>query len=60
LSHHAAIVYPSTYSLYWSVVLALYHGFCLEEICGLGIGDVYEDEGGVVVIDLNRKGKIDQ
>lgn len=41
-------------SWFWSVVLGLYHGFRLEEICSLDVQDVYEDEDGITVIDLKR------
>ncbi len=41
-------------SRYWATVLSLYHGFRLNEVCSLFLGDVYEDEDGVFVIDVNE------
>ncbi|MFA5687834.1 MAG: site-specific integrase [Kiritimatiellales bacterium] len=35
---------------YWTTVLALYHGFRLNEICSLFPDDIYEDEDGIFVI----------
>jgi len=43
-------------SHYWTTVLSLYHGFRLNEACGLFIKDVYEDEDGVFVMDINADG----
>ena len=43
-------------SRYWVPVLSLYHGFRLNEICGLFTKDVYEDEDGILVIDINADG----
>jgi integrase len=40
-------------SRYWATVLSLYHGFRLNEVCSLFLDDVYEDEDGVFVIDVN-------
>jgi integrase len=41
-------------SRYWATVLGLYHGFRLNEVCSLFLNDVYEDEDGVFVIDVNK------
>jgi integrase len=41
-------------SRYWATVLSLYHGFRLNEVCSLFLDDVYEDEDGVFVIDVNE------
>jgi integrase len=43
-------------SRYWAPVLSLYHGFRLNEVCSLFIKDVYEDEDGVFVMDINADG----
>jgi integrase len=40
--------------LYWATVLSLYHGFRLNEVCSLFVDDVYEDEDGIFVIDINE------
>ncbi len=44
-------------SRYWSVVLCLYHGFRLNEVCSLFLKDIYEDDAGVYVIDINKDGE---
>jgi integrase len=44
-------------SRYWTTVLSLYHGFRLNEVCSLFLRDVYEDEDGVFVIDINATGR---
>jgi integrase len=43
-------------SRYWTTVLSLYHGFRLNEVCSLFLKDVYEDEDGVFVININADG----
>jgi integrase len=43
-------------SRYWVTVLSLYHGFRLNEPCSLFLKDVYEDEDGIWVMDLNEDG----
>ena len=45
-------------SCYWSTVLSLYHGFRLNEVCSLFLKDVYEDQDGVFVIDINDDGPL--
>lgn len=47
--------YPSRY---WATVLSLYHGFRLNEVCSLFLKDVYEDDDGVFVIDINDDGPL--
>jgi len=42
---------------YWIPILCLYHGFRLNEPCSLFLKDVYEDEDGVWVMDLNEEGE---
>lgn len=44
-------------SRYWTTVLSLYHGFRLNEVCSLFLKDIYEDEDGVFVIDINAVGR---
>jgi len=44
-------------SRYWATVLSLYHGFRLNEVCGLFLKDVYEDPDGIFVIDINAEGQ---
>jgi integrase len=44
-------------SHYWTTVLSLYHGFRLNEVCSLFLKDVYEDEDGVFVININDVGQ---
>lgn len=44
-------------SCYWVTVLCLYHGFRLNEPCSLFLKDVYQDEDGIWVIDLNEDGE---
>ncbi len=45
-------------SHYWTTILSLYHGFRLNEVCSLFLKDVYEDEDGVFVIDINDDGPL--
>jgi integrase len=45
-------------SRYWATVLSLYHGFRLNEVCSLFLKDVYEDEDGIFVIDINEDGPL--
>jgi integrase len=45
-----------TPSRYWTTILSLYHGFRLNEVCSLFLKDVYEDDDGVFVIDINDDG----
>ena len=42
---------------FWVPILCLYHGFRLNEVCSLFLKDVYEDEDGVWVMDVNVDGK---
>ena len=48
---------PQRPSHYWTTVLSLYHGFRLNEVCGLFLKDIYEDSEGVFVIDINAAGQ---
>lgn len=45
-----------TPSFYWVPLLSLYHGFRLNEVASLFLKDIYEDEDGVWVIDVNEDG----
>lgn len=41
---------------YWVTVLALYHGFRVNEICSLHLKDIYQDEDDVWVMDIKEDG----
>lgn len=41
---------------YWAPILALYHGFRVNEICSLHLKNVYQDEDDVWVMDVKDDG----
>ncbi len=41
---------------YWVTILALYHGFRVNEICSLHLKDIYQDEDDVWVLDIKEDG----
>ena len=48
---------PEKPSRYWAVIIGLYQGMRLNEICQLHLSDIYTDNDGIAVIDINENGK---
>lgn len=44
-------------SRYWTVLIAMYQGMRLNEICQLHTDDIYTNSIGIDVIDINARGK---